>query len=197
MDKHPPPDLHHPKPPKTMPTKPIPHAKPHNIPANNRERHTLGKNRQILSAIAACITHLFEWLLEEYPKHYIFYTPEIPPEKLREYIEQLWLQGKTLNNLTPQKIQFLKGSAPFFYKTLEKALKAIENLPDTHLTVRQYLKSICIEAYTDTTDKTPDQITQQARTLAAQATKALQKLAQQHPPQPTHPCKTRHHNIGS
>ncbi len=156
----------------------------------------LGKNRQILSAIAACITHLFEWILEEYEIYKDFHPLPVSDDKLREYIEELWLQGKTLNNLTPQKIQPLKKPLPDLHQTLEKGLQAVQDLPDTHLTVRQYLKSICIEAYTDTTDKTLDQITQQAHRLTAQATKALQKLAQQYPPQQTNPCKTRHHHIG-
>lgn len=156
----------------------------------------LGKNRQILSAIATCITHLFEWILEEYEIYKDFHLLPVPDNKLREYIEELWLQGKTLNNLSPQKIQPLQKATPDLYQTLQKALHAVQDLPDTHLTVRQYLKTVCIEAYTDTTDKTPDQITQQAHRLAAQATKALQKLAQQYPPQQTHPCKTRHHHTG-
>lgn len=156
----------------------------------------LGKNKQILSATAACITHLFEWILEEYRIYKDFYPLPVPEHKLREYLEELWLQGKTLNNLTPEKIEPIKKPLPTLYRELRKALQAAQGLPDTHLTVRQPLKATCLQAYTDTTNKTPAHTTRQAHQLAQQAATAQHRLAQQHPPPRHHPCKTHHHTAG-
>jgi len=112
------------------------------------ERSPFGRNKWLLSAIAASLERFFERVDMEFEVWGDFYEDFKDLSELRRYIEEEWVKGMEINVLSANKLKVLEKIAPHVYEDLLNALKVVNTVK---LWITDDLTSVSLAAVEDVT----------------------------------------------